>query len=160
MELYLVQHGKARSKEEDPERGLTDEGLAESEATAAFLARLEPRIDGIWHSGKRRAEQTARIFGDSLSIADAVAAREHLAPQDDVSSVRQQLAAPSGGNLMIVGHLPYLSNLTSALVTGHPGRQIVRFRNSCIVCLEGMGDGWLLSWMITPEETKYLRGVL
>ncbi len=30
MRIYLVQHGKAKSKEEDPERSLTIEGIEES----------------------------------------------------------------------------------------------------------------------------------
>ena len=33
MRAYLVQHGKAKSAEEDPNRGLTDEGRKDRKST-------------------------------------------------------------------------------------------------------------------------------
>ena len=37
MKLYLVQHGEAKTKEEDPDRALTNTGKELSEKTACFL---------------------------------------------------------------------------------------------------------------------------
>jgi phosphohistidine phosphatase len=37
MKLYLVQHGKAKSKEEDPDRPLSMDGLEETKKVASFL---------------------------------------------------------------------------------------------------------------------------
>ena len=62
MRLYLMQHGKSKSKEEDPDRSLTDEGRSEVERVAAFLARTAPSESiPIRHSGKTRARETAAI---------------------------------------------------------------------------------------------------
>ncbi len=60
MRLYLMQHGKARPKEEDPDRSLSDEGRAEVGRVAGFLAKTDVvRSLPILHSGKTRARQTA-----------------------------------------------------------------------------------------------------
>ena len=37
MRVYLVQHGRAKSEEEDPQRRLTDKGIGEVEKVADFL---------------------------------------------------------------------------------------------------------------------------
>ena len=62
MRLYLVQHGKATPKEEDPDRPLTESGQEEVEAMADFIHPLELQIGQMWHSGKTRAKQTARLW--------------------------------------------------------------------------------------------------
>ena len=67
MEVYLVQHGEAKRAEEDPERPLTDQGKEEVSNVAAFLAQGGVNVNQIRHSGKRRAEETARIMTEHLS---------------------------------------------------------------------------------------------
>ena len=47
MHAYLVQHGKAKSAEDDPNRGLSDEGREEVTRVAEFLAGM--RI--LWVAG-------------------------------------------------------------------------------------------------------------
>jgi broad specificity phosphatase PhoE len=66
MELYLIQHGEAKSKQEDPERPLTAKGAENIKKTASFFKQLPKRLDLIWHSGKKRAEQTAEILDETL----------------------------------------------------------------------------------------------
>ena len=64
MRLYLMQHGKSKSKEEDPDRSLTDKGRSEVERVAAFLARTAPSESiPIRHSAKTRARETAEALG-------------------------------------------------------------------------------------------------
>ena len=53
MHVYLVQHGKAKTTEEDPTRGLSDEGREDLEHIANFLAGLrvvclEKEQNGTW----------------------------------------------------------------------------------------------------------------
>jgi phosphohistidine phosphatase len=55
---------------------------------------------------------------------------------------------------MLVGHLPHLSRLASALLLGDPGREIVRFRMGAIVCLVRAEGRWLLQWVLTPELAR------
>ena len=40
MQVYLVQHGKAQSKDVDPSRSLTERGRQETERVAALAARF------------------------------------------------------------------------------------------------------------------------
>jgi phosphohistidine phosphatase len=62
MAIYLAQHGKAASKDVDPQRGLTPDGVAETDRVASLLARSNLTLDVIWHSGKTRTRQTAEIL--------------------------------------------------------------------------------------------------
>ncbi len=55
---------------------------------------------------------------------------------------------------MLVGHLPHLGRLASSLLVGEPEREIIRFRNSAIVCLVKSESGWLLQWILTPEMAR------
>ena len=64
--LYLVQHGKSLPKEEDPERGLSPEGLTEVEGIADAAKTNGIRVARIDHSGKKRARQTADLFASAL----------------------------------------------------------------------------------------------
>lgn len=54
MEIYLAQHGEAKSEEEDSHRPLTENGQLEVAAVALALKRHALRAGAIWHSGKLR----------------------------------------------------------------------------------------------------------
>jgi phosphohistidine phosphatase len=159
MYLYLIQHGEAKTKEEDPERGLTDEGAANAEKAGNFLKKMltesKTRIISIWHSGKTRAEQTARIIAKTLRCDTPLEQCGGLNPDDDISIIRQKLKSLHLGAFIIVGHLPHLSKLASDLLANDQRQLIIRFRNAGIVCLTFTGDNefrnWTLEWMVTPE---------
>lgn len=151
MRLYLVQHAKATAKEDAPERPLTQLGRQEATKIAGFLAPLALKVDQLWHSGKLRAEQTAEIYAGVLTVADGPAARDGLAPNDNVRMRRDELAVTSG-DTMIVGHMPFVSRLATMLLTGYESPPVVSFVNAGIVCLERTDDGrWQLAWSITPN---------
>ncbi|MDP8299148.1 MAG: histidine phosphatase family protein [Candidatus Tantalella remota] len=67
MRLYLVQHGKAMAKDQDPDRPLTVKGKEDSAKIAKFLNTAGISIDAIWHSTKTRAIETAQILAKELS---------------------------------------------------------------------------------------------
>src|SRR5262245_48286544 len=69
MRAYLVQHGKAVSAEEDPNRSLTDEGREDVRRVARFLCEQRISVSLIMHSGKSRAEETAHILAGNLRVA-------------------------------------------------------------------------------------------
>jgi len=150
MELYLVQHGEAKSEAEDPQRPLTNRGREEVQRMAAFAARAGLKVNQVRHSGKRRAEETASILAEHLSPAGGVQAVSGLAPMDDVRPIAQALPKETAP-LMLVGHLPFMDRLAGLLVTGDPNCSVVRFRRGGIVCLEGAGDDWAVKWVVTPE---------
>jgi phosphohistidine phosphatase len=153
MELFLVQHAEAKSKEKDPERSLTKKGRRNAEAVAASAAKLGLELAQIRHSGKRRAEQTAMILAEKLNPHKGVVAASGLGPLDEVEPVAAELTE-LGESVMLVGHLPFMERLTGQLVVGDPERPVVSFRNAGIVCLTRDGEHWQVAWILTPEIAR------
>jgi phosphohistidine phosphatase len=150
MELYLVQHGEATTESDDPQRPLTERGKAEVEKVARYAAGLKLPVSLILHSGKLRAQQTAEILAQHLVPPQGIRELKRLAPTDD-PQVAEALIRQSAEPMMLVGHLPHLSRLTSLLVLGSPEREVVRFRNGGMVCLRRDESGWAVRWILTPE---------
>jgi phosphohistidine phosphatase len=148
MRIYLVQHGESKSEEEDPQRHLTDKGIAEVRHVVNFLRPLELVVDTVWHSGKTRAQQTGELLAEVLRAR--LVQRVGLGPKDQVVATKEALKQ-TGGNLMIVGHMPFLGKLAAVLVTGSEENEIVEFQFGSVVCLECRDDvKWKVAWMITP----------
>ena len=151
MKLYLVQHAKAAPKDVDPQRPLTEEGRRDIQKVAAFIKPLNLSVDYLWHSGKKRAQQTAEILADVVEVRKEMAAHDGLAPNDDVLTLKDEIISDQN-DIIIVGHLPFLPKLASLLLTGSESSNIVAFRNGGIVCLDYSDDNqWQLDWMIIPE---------
>lgn len=148
MKLYLMQHGKAKPKEVDPERGLTEEGAEEVEKVAEFLDRVGIKVERIYHSGKKRAEQTAEIVGKYLKVK--VEKTDGLEPLADIGVWAERLEKLDK-DIMLVGHLPHLSKLTNYLLTGNPDLDAVAFIFGGVVCLERVERKWRLLWAVRPE---------
>lgn len=151
MRLYLMQHGHAKSKEEDPDRPLTEQGRTEVEWVASFLARgAEGRRVRVLHSGKSRARETAELLAASLDEA-TVEETDGLAPMDDPQVWGHRAGALDEG-AVLVGHLPHLARLASLLLSGDPDRDLVAFSNGGLVCLDRRDDGgWTLRWSVIPS---------
>ena len=56
-----------------------------------------------------------------------------------------------GEPLMLVGHLPHLSRLVSALVLGDSKKEILWPDAGTMVCLTKTQRGFRLLWVLTPE---------
>jgi len=151
MKLFLVQHAMAVSKELDPDRPLTEEGLGDIQKVAAFVKPLNLAVDSLWHSGKTRARQTAEILAKVITIENEMAAHDGLSPNDNVQVIKESIIS-AGRDIMIVGHLPFMSKLASLLLTGSESSGTVAFRQGGVVCLSCENDDqWQIDWMITPE---------
>ena len=151
MKLYFVQHAKAASKQEDPQRSLTEEGRRDIEKIAAFIEPLNLGVDYLWHSGKKRAEQTAKLLAEVININKTKTAHDGLSPNDDVAVIKSELASIQR-DIMIVGHLPFLGKLASLLLTDCGSANTVAFKQGGIVCLRRCDDNrWQIDWMVTPE---------
>jgi phosphohistidine phosphatase len=149
MKLYLVQHGEAKSEAEDPERSLTVRGEKETRKISEAARRLGIRPSKIFHSGKKRAGQTAEAIAGALNLTAQM--DQGLNPNDDIRPWVKRISGETG-DLMIVGHLPFLEKLASFLVCGDEGARAVLFRYSAIVCLEKRGPGsWAVDWILKPE---------
>jgi len=151
MKVYLVRHGQAVSSEVDPQKPLSEQGLADVRKVASFIKHLEISVEHIRHSGKLRAAQTAEILAGSISVEKDCSAHEGLGPNDDVTIMAEELEAYNA-DLMIVGHLPFLAYLASLLAAGRQTADVVSFDVGSIACLNRSDPGrWQLEWMITPK---------
>jgi phosphohistidine phosphatase len=149
VQLYLVQHGQAKTENEDPERPLTDQGVGDV-ARMAHHAVVQPgvRPTRVFHSGKTRARQTAEAWGRLLDVD--VEQADALAPNDDPTIWVERLRAEAD-DLMLVGHLPHLDRLAGLLLTGASDRSVIRFRQGGLVGLERTDTGWVVSVVLPPE---------
>lgn len=152
MRLYLVQHGEARPRSEDPERPLTGQGREDVARVAAFAQRAGVQVSQIRHSGKLRAEETAAILAQHLEPANGAIPTRGLAPKDDVWPVAE-LASRMTTPLMFVGHRPFMDRLAGLLVAGDQACDVVRFEQGGIVCLERdpQSRKWAVCWIVTPD---------
>ncbi len=153
MNLFLVQHGEAKSEAEDPARPLTDTGAKATEKMAKWLGTTEVKLAEIRHSGKKRAEQTASIFAKHIMPAPDLVAAPGLNPMDDVRQVAGELGERQSSS-MIVGHLPFLARLTGLLVSGDPESEVLRFQNAGVVCLQKAEDRWSIEWAVVPNLVR------
>lgn len=154
MKLYLVQHGEAKSKEEDEKRPLTDQGRQGVERVAAFLKESGVEAKRVIHSGKLRAEQTAEILAEWAAGGAKPEAHDGLSPNDEPGAFAEEASGWSD-DAIVAGHLPYMSRLVSLLVTGVSEAATVSYQPGSVVCLERPeGDGWVIDWMVRPELLK------
>ncbi|MEW6036299.1 MAG: phosphohistidine phosphatase SixA [Candidatus Micrarchaeota archaeon] len=147
MELYLVQHGEAKSEAEDPERPLSERGKKEAGKVARRLAESGIRPDEVFHSQKLRAKQTADIFSSALRSRSLE--MQGLKPNDD-PAIARDFVEGQGRSVMLVGHMPHLSRLASLLITGNPEHETISFRMGACVCLV-KEERWKVKWILTPE---------
>ena len=146
--LYLVRHGEAKPKDEDPERGLTDVGRADVSGMAAWAATARIRVDEIRHSGKLRAQQTAEILAEHLGTQSQ--AVPGLAPNDDPSDIAMAINSEAC-NVMLVGHLPFLERLAALLIVGSADRSIVAWDAAALVELTRTDEGWKATCLMRPR---------
>jgi phosphohistidine phosphatase len=151
MAIYLVQHGKSYSKEEDPERNLTHEGIAEVGYISEVLKDKGVFVSCIKHSGKKRAKQTAEIFNSILTPERGIEEIEGINPNDDVDALEKNLKYEEF--VMFVGHLPFLERLISHLISGDVDKPILKLQNGGVVCLERdeEKDCWFIKWTTYPH---------
>ena len=90
MKLYLVQHGNSLSKEEDPECPLSPQGERDVGNVAHFLESAGITVRKIFHSGKKRAEQTAQILCNTIGT-NSIEMMEGIKPMSDVEPIITQV---------------------------------------------------------------------
>jgi phosphohistidine phosphatase len=150
VQLYLAQHGRAKTEDEDPDRPLTDQGSEDVVRVAHHaVAQLGVRPTRVFHSDKTRARQTAEAWGEMLDVD--VEQADALAPNDDPTIWFERLRSEPD-DLMLVGHLPHLARLAGLLLIGADDRSVVRFRQGGLVALERTDTGWVVSVVLPPES--------
>ncbi|MEN3046965.1 MAG: phosphohistidine phosphatase SixA [Candidatus Hydrothermales bacterium] len=151
--FFLVQHGEAKSEIEDPERHLTEKGKEESKKVAEFLLNINLKPDLIIHSEKVRARETAEIFSKILNPPKEIIQGENLLPLDSPVFWAERLREEES-NIMLVGHLPHLSKLTSLLIVNNQDKEIIKFRYSSCLILLREEKKFYVKLFITPEIAR------
>jgi phosphohistidine phosphatase len=151
MALFLVQHGKSLSADVDPEQGLSEEGRSEAGRIADVAKGYRVHVSRIQHSGKKRARETAEILASALHPGQGVQERPGLKPLDDVAGIAGNLDGAE--DLMLVGHLPFMSRLASYLITKNTDLPVFRFQNGGILCLDQEPNtrSWIIKWALMPN---------
>lgn len=103
----------------------------------------------IVHSGKTRSRQTAELLHERLAPDAAIRACEGLAPNDSVEAFAENLA-PCDANILVAGHMPFVSRLASFLIG--IDHEFLVFQPGAVAALHRDASGvWTLAWMLTPE---------
>ena len=118
MEIYLVRHGAAYEKGEDPERHLNNDGVNQCHLTGIALKKLDIQFDLIVCSPKARARQTAEIIAEEVGYSrEDIKINEALVPtalpKETISYLNDFADAK---RVLLAGHLPLLGYLASELL--------------------------------------------
>ncbi|UCD70896.1 MAG: phosphohistidine phosphatase SixA [Syntrophobacterales bacterium] len=160
MEIYLMQHGEAYSKDQDPERSLTPRGEDQIRSSGKALKKLEVDIDIIVSSPKKRAMQTAEIVAGELGYPkegiEVTEVLEPLTPSEDAIAYLRRFI--DKGKMLLAGHLPSLGEIASNLMSeGVPISIHFEMGGVCRIDVDALpthkGD---LRWILTPTQLRLL----
>ena len=152
MKLFLIQHAQAKSKEEDPERGITEEGYIITRKIANFAKQIPIEVRKIYHSGKKRAKETAEIFSEYLEPIDGLESAKGLI-QVGSHLIWAGLLSDIDDDIMLIGHLPHLQKLCNFLLSKDESKEDIKFKYSGIVYLERYpGNRWVVILEVSPES--------
>ncbi len=151
MALYLIQHGKSLPKDQDPDQGLSAEGIAETQRIANAAKDYVVAVSQIRHSVKTRARQTAEIFAGALNPKQGIQEVSGIKPLDDVAEYAANIDPAE--DIMLVGHLPFMQRMTAFLITESIDKPVFKFQNSGIVCLDKDPEtqAWVILWALMPK---------
>ncbi len=163
MEIYLVRHGSAYTKEEDPERHLNIDGLNQCHLTGKALKRLDIMFDLIVSSPKIRARQTAEIIAEEVDYSSKeIKVSESLKPtanpKDTISFLNTLTDIK---RVLLAGHLPLLGNLASELLSKSSGISF-HFETATVCLIEveppisRTGD---FRWFLASEHLNLLAQI-
>jgi phosphohistidine phosphatase len=155
MMLYLMRHGDARDGFDDARRALSKDGVREAELAGEFLKRSGARVGAIYHSTLLRSGQTAEIVARALGLTENLHERCDLLPGDSVLLFADGLEKLEIGEAgaIVVGHLPFVEDLASLLLSGSESGVSIRFTTGSLIGLERFGftNEWVLRFHITSK---------
>lgn len=151
MKLYCIRHGHAEQlPNKNGERPLTRQGIKEINRVAAYLAHQDIRAVHVMHSGKLRAQQSAIILAKAMLKDQLVKVCELLRLNHQTAPLIDRIQEWHDDTLL-VGHMPFMSQLVSALILGNDYPDILCFQPATVVCLERFENRWILNWILCPD---------
>ncbi len=160
MEIYLMQHGPAMPKEQDPEEGLSPEGEARIHASGEALKKMGVAFDAILSSPKKRSKQTAAIVAEKVGYPpEKIVETKKVKAMTPAEETVQALSEVSGAErVLIAGHLPSVAEVASFLLT-EGSKAAVQFEMGGCCRID---VGWLpthsgrLRWYLTPAQLQLI----
>jgi phosphohistidine phosphatase len=162
MQIYLLRHAIAEERDQnnypdDAIRPLTETGIEKMVKIAKALRKMGLRIDLILSSPFLRAQQTAEIARKYLQLKkDHLVLVDQLAPLGDPGQLIAEIQTKyMVDRLMLVGHEPDLSNLTSLLMSGEPSCSIILKKGGiCCLSIENLLPGKCaeMEWLMKPAQ--------
>jgi phosphohistidine phosphatase len=167
MNIYLLRHGLAvelgsRGFARDSERPLTPKGERKLNKISQAMQALELSFDLILSSPYRRAVQTAQIVAKGVATGQKIQLSDALIPSGSPKKLIEFLNRldPAPGDVLLVGHEPYLSAFISLLVSGDPGFAVLMKKGGlCKLSAEVLRAGRCacLEWLLTPGQMALMR---
>jgi len=162
MELYIVRHGIAIDREDpkcpaDPERYLTEEGIAKTKLVAKGVAALGATADAFFSSPYVRAMQTAEIFADALYFSrQKIEKTEALLPGCDPLQLFRELAREKqASSVFCFGHAPQLDEAVAYALGSK--RLLTALKKAGVAMIElkrVSPPSGVLIWLATPKLLK------
>jgi len=139
MHLWLLRHGDALHPPgiSDAERPLSPLGRQQARRVGSFISRHSSRPQSILSSPLRRARQTAGAVRTACGLG-AIDTTLALLSGASVGEVLHELQSRKEDTLLLVGHEPLISTLTSSLASGHAG-SFIRFTPCTLALLHYSG---------------------
>ena len=152
MNLYLVRHADYVDESIDSRRPISESGREDILRVGKYAAEnFRMDIKSISHSGKTRARQTAEYLRSCLNHPIETIEVSGLMPTDDPGDWRIRVQNEEE-DIMLVGHLPFIADLTMWLLRDSGDTRLVNFATSQILCLERNDEGlWLYKWLVNPS---------
>jgi len=160
MEIYLMQHGPALPKEEDPDEGLSPTGEARIHTGGKALKRMGIGFDVILSSPKKRSKQTAAIIAEEVGfppekIVETEKVKAMTPPEETIKALTEYAGTQ---RVLIAGHLPSVAEVASFLLT-KGSRAMVEFEmgGCCRIDVEDLPThSGHLRWYLTPEQLRLI----
>ncbi|MGC1397855.1 phosphohistidine phosphatase SixA [Candidatus Binatus sp.] len=165
MMLYILRHAtaeQAASSGDDGARKLTDRSKEKMRGAAAGLRAMGLKFNVILTSPLVRAAETAEIVSAAYENATPPqvlpALATGIAATEAVTALR---AFSKHEDVMIVGHEPQLSAVTSILLTGAADVAHLKLKTGGCIAIDlptrferGGGE---LRWMLTHKQLRQMR---
>ena len=152
MKLYLMRHGEASASNKSAEQQLTISGRAGIELLAKYLQEEKLFLAHVYHSGKKRAQQTSEIMAGLISPGLAVNLLDNIKPGDE-PALLIPVIEPWNEDSLVVSHLPFVPRLMSLLTKTDTHLDLINYEPGTIICLEKNDHGdWDMIWTTSPSK--------
>ncbi|MDY6838343.1 MAG: phosphohistidine phosphatase SixA [Thermodesulfobacteriota bacterium] len=160
MEIYLMQHGPALPKDQDPEEGLSPDGKSRILASGQALKKMGVSLDAVLSSPKKRSKETAAIVAQEVGFSqEKIAETKKVKAMTPPDETIQALAELSGAErVLVAGHLPSVAEVASFLLT-EGSKAAVQFEmgGCCRIDVEELPTHkGRLRWYLPPDLLKLI----